>query len=421
MKVYEVDKKEFYKGYTLKYLLFFRKRLNLIERELKAGNLEQALVLTMDKPYVGYPEFNFYRINILIRLGHIDLALDVASDEKFKDFEPIQIQKAGLEEAIRIKNEEEERKRQKEAIIKQDNKQDNTNDNHVTKGDNLITRKELMTKLYVGVLTIEEIESANLPYFDKILFTICYYDKYNHADGLRYIKSIKDTITVDREKKAINNLRSRLENKRNNFFDIAFYNNYLCGVDFEYAFILERQKKEQERKLALETERQYETPATVEQEMIEGTHVLQSEEREVEPVQLEEEREAESVQSENEQKEVTPVSETQELKEIEVVRVKKNKKQKKPKADKTIVKIKDVFADEVEAIGSYVYVQANNLMSASSMKAFDIFENIVNQDINNKSALERFEVLVIKFSGDKRIGVSYNEEKFGKYLKKEKK
>lgn len=105
MKVYDVDKKEFYKGYTLKYLLFFRKRLDLIERELNAGKLEQALILTMDKPYVDYPEFNFYRINILIRLGHLDLALDVASNEKFADFEPIQQQKKGLEEELRIRKE----------------------------------------------------------------------------------------------------------------------------------------------------------------------------------------------------------------------------------------------------------------------------------------------------------------------------
>ena len=89
MKVYDVDKKEFYKGYTLKYLLFFRKRLDLIERELNAGKLEQALILTMDKPYIDYPEFNFYRINILIRLGHLDLALDVASTEMYDEAKKI--------------------------------------------------------------------------------------------------------------------------------------------------------------------------------------------------------------------------------------------------------------------------------------------------------------------------------------------
>lgn len=418
MKVYEVDKKEFYKGYTLKYLLFFRRHLNKIEKELNVNNLESALVLTMEHPYVNYPEFNFYRINILIRLGHIDLALDVASKEEFANFEPIQIQKRGLEEEIRIRNEQEEA-RLKNDIIK-------TSEQNVSRPEDSIRRKNLMTKLYVGVLTIDDIDNSKLPYFDKVLFTICYYDKYNRAAGLKYIKSIKDTIKSDKERKIINNLRNRLGMKHDSFFDIAFYKKYLCGVDFAYASRLESEIKEQERKRTQETitrqepliQREVAQDAIVSEEPVVLEHRT-SEEVLVTETNLEEKLESFDVYEQKE--EIVPDIQPSEPEEIKVVKAKKNKKTKVQKPDNLIVRIKDVFASEVDAIGSILYVETNNLGTTSAMKAFDIFESIVEQDVNNISSLEKFERLVIKFSRDKRLGVTYNEERFNKYLKKEQK
>ena len=575
MKVYEVDNKEFYKGYTLKNLLFFRKRLDLVEKELNAGNLEQALVLVMDSPYIEYPEFNFYRINILIRLGHLDLALDVASDSKFKDFKPIQIQKEGLESVIRFMDEQEKINRQEENKIEDNSIKQDIDKASVVENiyaldevsvDSLALKIELMTKLYVGILSLEEIENANLSQFDRILFKICYYDKYNHAVGLSYIKSIKDKITTDSERKTINNLRSRLESKRNNYFNIAVYRDYLCGVDFEYALELKQQikeeeeiKKQQENKIEdnsikqdIDKQSAVENPDAINEvsvdsltlktklltklyvgvlsfDEIENANLPQFEkilfkicyydkynhaaglkyiklikdkittdsERKVinslrsrleskhnnyfnidfyknylcrvdydyvselkqqikeqeNQSKLEETRQTELLEQksnkdkeevyfqevfpvENETEEVsqpiqtvedtTPkemtVHKLEESKEIKIVKAKKNKKGKKAKVEKentSIVRIKDAFPIEVEAIGSYVYVQANNQMTTNSVKAFDIFESIVNQDVNNINALKKFESLVIKFSSDRRIGVTYNEERFNKYLKKE--
>lgn len=420
MKVYDVDKKEFYKGYTLKYLLFFRKRLDLIERELNAGKLEQALILTMDKPYVDYPEFNFYRINILIRLGHLDLALDVASNEKFADFKPIQQQKKGLEEELRIRKEKEEKKAlEEQAKINQTNAISNK-----TKQ----IKKALITKLYVGVLTLEEIDSSDLSDFDKVLMTICYYDKYNHANGLRYIKSIKDLFNADQERRIINNLRNRLENKRNNFFDIAVYRNYICSVDFNYASNLQR-KIDEEKQLELERKREeerrvreeiakYDAPIIV-PENIAIQHEVAT------PLQIDTKEEIKEVVEEIKEIPIEPIIKKQDPEEIRVTKVKKKKKKEKEvkqndlRLDNSIVRIKDAFPSEVEIMGGCIYVEANNSGTAAAMKAFDIFESIVEQDVNNKDALEKFERLVLKFSRDKSIGLSYNEERFNKYLKKE--
>ncbi|MBO5475108.1 MAG: hypothetical protein J5982_01220 [Bacilli bacterium] len=412
MKVYEVDKKEFFKGYTLKYLLFFRKQLDLIVNELNAGNLEQALILTMDRPYIDYPEFNFYRINILIRLGQLDLALSIAEEKKFENFEPIQKQKMGLLEAIKIINEQEEKK-------KLENQVKIGQDDSVSQESQKL-KKMLITRLYVGVLTLEEIDNADLSNFDKILLKICYYDKYNHANGLRYIKSIKSSITDDKMRKTINNFRTRLESKRNYFFDIDIYKKYISGIDFNYAQNLQREIQEKtqlelERKRILEEKNSERTtrsdsPVTVtKKENIQSEKVLVSNTREVEKV-----KEAE------EEKEIPtpPIINTKQSNEEKVSKVKKKKKDIE---ESMVIKIKDAFANEVEIMAKYLYVEVNNLGTPAAMKAFDIFDSIINQDVNNISALEKFERLVLKFSQDKTIGLSYNAERFNRYLKKEQK
>ena len=89
------------------------------------------------------------------------------------------------------------------------------------------------------------------------------------------------------------------------------------------------------------------------------------------------------------------------------VKVSKVKKKKQKTEDKSLVRIKDAFKTEVEIMGGYLYVQANNLGTRDAIKALDIFDNIINQDVNNKIALERFERLVLKFSQNKTIGLSY--------------
>lgn len=404
MKVYDVDKKEFFKGYTLKHLLFFRKQLDLIERELNAGNLEQALALTMQKPYIDYPEFNFYRINILIRLGHLDIALSIAEDKRFESFEPIQKQKIGLLESIKIINEQEEKKK-----LEEQGKIDQ--DNSISKESQKL-KKMLITRLYVGVLTLEEIDNADLSNFDKILLKICYYDKYNHANGLRYIKSIQISINDDKMRKIINSLRSRLESKNNYFFDIDIYKKYISSVDFNYAQNLKREiqgktQLELERKSIIENEVAVRVPK---KESIQYEKAVVSES----PV-INDNKEVE----ENVNK--IPTSTIINIQKDGEVKVSKVKKKKQKTEDKSLVRIKDAFKTEVEIMGGYLYVQANNLGTRDAIKALDIFDNIINQDVNNKIALERFERLVLKFSQNKTIGLSYNMERFNKYLKKEQK
>lgn len=467
MKVYEVNKEEFFKGYSLVELIKFKNRIKLIEKELSASNLENALSLTMDKLYVEIPEFNFYRINILIRMRHLDLALDVAENENFKNFKPIQTQKEGLIEAIRIRDEEEkrikeeekrkleeqlreeEKKRQEEARRKAEekkrqdniiNSQNSTYNNKAWKPKKnngvstpaMSTKRLLMTKLYVGVLTVEDIENANLAPFERALFMICYYDKYNHSAGLKYIKSIKGTFDADRERKMINNLRSRLESKRNNYFDIGYYTSYLSSIDFEYAQILEREKKEEENQRKLEVARQvtFKKSATTNNQkpLIEEPKVHEELETSNdngvteynEPAEVEEVEEVEVAEEIIQQETIIP--KVEDATEIRVVKVKKNKKEKKTKTSKpesTVMRIKEAFPIEAEAMISYVYVETNKQMTSRSMKAFDILESLLNQDVTNINALKRFQDLVISFSRDKRIGVTYNKERFGKYLKKE--
>ncbi len=456
MKIYEVDKKEFFKEYSLKDLIIFRKRLNLIEGELKADNLEMALSLTMDKPYIDTPEFNFYRINILIRLGHPELALDVAENEKFKDFKPIQVQKDGLIEAINARREQEEdskiieEKQQEQLIFNEEIKQEqeklkneikqeqesleqlgvtnvqkesdakvNTSNNDLGRSNVLSDKRMLITKLYVGILTLDEIEASNLKAIDKAILTICYYDKYNHKKGLEYIKSIKKIITDEKNRKILNNLQTRLESRRNNFFDVNYYRNYLGNISFDYAAKLERKIEE---KLRIEEEKQRKEEE--EQAKAEEARMKLKEEhiKVLSPVE-------EEIQQTSEYQE--PVEETSEEsvqvlcypEEKRVIKSKKRKKDKKVRntietTEPHIIRVRDAFPDETVIIGAYVYAEANRLKTVDSIKALDIFEDIINKDINTKYALSTFENIVYKFSKDKRIGVTYHGKRFGKYLRK---
>lgn len=182
-----------------------------------------------------------------------------------------------------------------------------------------------MTELYVGVLSFEEIENANLSQFDKILFKICYYDKYNHAAGLKYIKLIKDKITTDSERKVINNLRSRLESKRNNYFTIAVYKEFLGGIDIDYVSELKQQIKEKENKVKEEAIRR--------QELLEQESNKEKEDvycQEVFPVDDETEEVSQSIQTveDTTTKEMTVHKLEEESKEIKIVKAKKNKKGK---------------------------------------------------------------------------------------------
>ena len=441
MKIYEVDKREFFKGYSLKELIIFRKRLNLIEGELKASNLEKALSLTMDKPYIDTPEFNFYRINILIRLGHPELALDVAGNEIFKDFKPIQVQKDGLIDAINARKEQEEESKiieeqQERIILDEDSKQEqeglgqqivtdvqiesnakvNPSNNDSRHSNVLPEKRILLTKLYVGILTIDDIEASNLKVTDKAILTICYYDKYNHKKGLEYIKSIRKIITDVKNRKILNNLQARLESRRNNFFDINYYKDYLGQISFDYVAKLEMEIEEQLRLEEEKQKKEKEEQAKAEEARmkLEEDHI-----ETISPVV----EEIPIIKECSEPVEEASEDSVQVLCNPEEKRVIKAKKRKKVKdkddiTEPTIIRVRDAFPDEAVIIGAYVYAEANRLKTVDSVKALDIFEDIINKDINAKYALSTFENIVYKFSKDKQIGVTYHEEKFGKYLKR---
>lgn len=55
-------------------------------------------------------------------------------------------------------------------------------------------RSLYLTKLYFDDLKMNEIETAQVSNFKKMLLTIAFYEKYNRTLGLRYIKNIKKMV-----------------------------------------------------------------------------------------------------------------------------------------------------------------------------------------------------------------------------------
>lgn len=441
MEKYVVYEEDFYQGYSESELRIFRKYLDNMQEFLDKEDLEGALNCIMESPYITMSEFAFYRINLLIRLNRIDEALDIANDEQFKTFRPIQAQREGIvaylerlkqEEQIRleqerIKQEEQMRLEQERLKQEQENKQKEELEYHrrmrekekqlksekkVTESENVPAKKQkrriviLFTKIYVGSITLEEIKDAEIDEYSKILLSACYYDKFNHAAGAKYLKNVRNNYDGEK-RKTLNKLMVRLEDKRNRFFDMGSYASLLeTNVDTLYARKLQEDieaAKLLEEERNNELNRRIEEEARLRREEQEQEHLRkETQERENqiynnEPIQLNE-TECEVQEPSDE------VTSNSEIKIVSSGPIGGKKKSKKT--------IREVFPIEAEAISAYFYDLVNNNPGKEYIKQYNNFETLIDNRADKTQALKEFERIVQTMAKKKNVKIEYEAKKF---------
>lgn len=431
MEKYVVYEEDFYKGYSRSELRIFRKHLDKMQEFLDKEDLESALNCIMDSPYITMPEFTFYRINLLIRLERIKEALDVANDEQFKTFRPIQAQREGIaaylerikqEEHMRLEQErlkQEQERKQKEELehhrhIREEEKQIKS-EKKASDSEDVLTKKQkrriviLFTKIYIGDINFDDIKNAEIDEYSKILLSACYYDKFNHATGAKYLKSVRNNYDGEK-RKTLNKLMVRLEDKKNRFFDISSYAS-LLGTNIDIAYARKLQEDMEAAKM-LEEERNNELNRRIEEEIRlrreeQEQELLRKKSQEFEnqiynnnnsrPIQSNE-TECEVQESSDE---VTSNSEMKIVNSVPIVGKKKSKKT-----------IREVFSIEAEVISAYFYDLVNNNQGKEYVRQYNNFESLIDNRVDKAQALKEFERIVQTLAKNADVKVKYEAKKF---------
>lgn len=83
--------------------------------------------------------------------------------------------------------------------------------------------------------------------------------------------------------------------------------------------------------------------------------------------------------------------------------------------NKNEITIRNAFPNETLKIGAYLYSLANDLKTNDAIKAFDIFNSIIDSKITKKNSLGAFKYLVYLCSQLDFVNIKYKEEAFQKY------
>lgn len=460
MEKFVVYEEDFYQSYSKFELWKFRKRLDKMQKLLDKEDLEGALNCVMERPYINVKEFAFYRINLLIRLNRIDEALDIANDEQFKTFRPIQTQREGIinylekikqEEQKRLEEEklkQEEHKRLEEERLKQEEEKKRKEELELhrrMREEDRIKRERsaiepesyqpkdkkrdviiLLTKIYVGVITLEEIKNAEIDEYTKVILSACYYDKFNHAAGTKYLKSVRNNYDGE-ERKTLNKLIARLEDKRNRFFDMGIYSSLLgVYVDNSYAIRLQEgvdAEKQLENNKKNAFNRQIEEEARIRREKLHkekselkaGINQTNDTNNNVvvgkntvpgyvteQPKELTEE----SLETQEEYN-MSSTIESSSKPESDIITTTLTSVGSKKKINKTI---REIFPTEAEAISTYFYDLADK--SKEYVKKYNDFEKLIDTKVDKAQALKEFEKIVQTLAKNRDVRVEYEAKKF---------
>lgn len=88
---------------------------------------------------------------------------------------------------------------------------------------------EILTRIYLDIIEIDEIKNSYTEDWDKELLLIAYYEKHNQKNGISYIKELKKKYITDPEKlKKLNILFSKFSsNNKTKIFHAGLYEKYL--------------------------------------------------------------------------------------------------------------------------------------------------------------------------------------------------
>lgn len=329
----EINLNEFFKKYSEEEIEELKSIIKETMGNLNDNNIEETVETLSKNKYVKYPEIQYYRVNLLIRLKKYGKAYNIASNSSF---EPLQViakdlkkkltelepkkknyiqesinifsmlypkvdrniveeelnkllyednvdiynllikieglsndeilkqvsndtySKFYLAQFIRIKalldtktpsnikkggnllksylnkplfktlinSEQEKKEEQKESIINE-NISKQLEEKVIDESNMQYSKNILYTKLYIGNITLEDINNSNLNEDDKIIFTIGYYEKYNKKRGILYIKEQKKKYSNEPEKLKILNIFMNNMISKKGVLDLHLYHEYL--------------------------------------------------------------------------------------------------------------------------------------------------------------------------------------------------
>lgn len=259
------------------------------------------------------------------------------------------------------------------------------------------TIRMITAKIYCDFITEEEIKNSDIDSWTKNILLIAYYEKTNRATKLFLAKKLKEENQGDQQKiKFLNQLIERFSSKKNNYFNLVTYTNYLhCSLDYTLVKKLEEEKKFAQKEMA--------KSKIVAQEKT----IISMEEK------VKEERRPE--------KEKAP------KKMISVVgqRVTPRYQQANPSNnavnDEQELLIKDVFANEVFELGKQIYIQMydpENRMRG--MDAWDRLEALKMKSANDIWALRSMINLIDRINLKEPGFIKTNDERNVELIKKAK-
>ena len=250
----------------------------------------------------------------------------------------------------------------------------------------------LLTNIYYGTISKEEIENSNINPWEKSILLISYYEKNNKKMGITYLKKLKTEYKEIKEKlKIINILYERLNSRKTRIYDISIYSKLLnCTINNSYI------KKVEEN---------------VDNQIVEKVNTNS------EKLIIKESNVTEKKLSQPKQIYTTNGTKynrhNRDIQEKDKKEIEKNKE--------LIIKkvyIKDIFPNEVIEIGKYLYIEMNNSKNQqNAIKAWDNFECLINKTTDDVQAMNRMIRILKRFQTEKILSQTENYDDI-KSLKK---
>ena len=253
---------------------------------------------------------------------------------------------------------------------------------------------EILTRIYLGQIKIDQIKDSCVEEWNKELLTIAYYEKNNQKTGISYIKELKKKYKGDYEKtKKLNILFSKFSSSnKTKVFHAGLYEKYL-GVridsDRVIEFTIENTKKKENFEI-----------------------VKESNINEVKPEVKKEIKKVEKpVTNYVGSKGSTTNRYTSAGSNIKVTDNNSNNQ-----VAERILSINDVFEDEIMALRMYIYaLMMEEETRRIAVQAWDKLEILMDRPITTKASLERL-LKVLKRLEELNY-LKIDKEKVKKYCK----
>jgi len=382
----------------------------LISELAKQKKYAEALEICMKSEYEENAKVQAKRIAILANMNRYKEALVICDKEIFLDNEFVQFQKvltlskmSRYDEALEICNRANYRqnkyfKSQKKVIKSLKNSALELNTYELTE------KAKILTRIYANVEKLFEINNSNIEYFDKQILLIAFYEKHNKFAGVKLIKELKNKVVELDKIRILNNLSARLNAKKKKF-DIGVYEEILkTKVSFTYLEELKdikEKEKEKKEEYEIKESKKVALKSLINSSSDKISNKINTKKEEKKYI-------IQTGQIINNRYNVTKKN-TNNKKELEI------KRESSKKTDSIL--LKEVFEPQIEEVQKYLYVKMQSLdlvVKQGAIKAWDIFENMINKSINDKENLERFLNLLKRIEYSEDLEIEMNDS----YIKK---